>query len=268
MNNIALIAGEGALPVAIAKKLAESESGRPLILTMRDPEPFKIYAEKLIHTKTPNLGRCVREIKAFGADTLIMAGRVPKKIIYSSFIALLFDKLTRSVITQRRRDDHSLLGSVVKVFEDNGIKVIPYWQIVPEFSAHEGNLAEREPNTDEFRDINYGREILRVTLPCSFGQAIVISGGSVVAIEAMEGTDEMIKRAGKLVRRGVVVKMMREDQDLRYDLPTIGLKTIEAMHEAGLTCLAVEAGRTLIIDPDETLKRAGIYNIAVWGIKK
>lgn len=283
-RNIALIAGEGALPVAIAKKLAEDEINKinknykPLILTLRtgkDAEIFAPYAGKLICLKTPNLSRCVRELKNFGANSLIMAGRVPKKIIYSLPFVFLFDKLTRSVITQSRRDDHSLLGAVVKIFEREGIKVIPYWQILPEFIAPEGNLAEREPTENEFRDINYGREILRVTLPCSFGQAIAVAGGAVLAIEAIEGTDEMIKRAGfflpksknKSGKSGVIVKMMREDQDLRYDLPTVGVKTIEAMHDAGLTCLAVEAGRTLIIEPDETLKRAGKYNIAVWGIK-
>jgi len=267
MNNIALIAGEGALPVAIAKKL-----DKPLILTLRDKRDAEIlepYASKLVRMSAPNLGKCVREMKANGYDTLIMAGRVAKKFIYSMPLVILFDKLTRCVVKQSIRDDHALLGAIVKVFERENIKVIPYWQILPEFIAAQGKLSSREPNLNEFKDINYAKEILRVTLPCSFGQAIAVSGGCVLAVEAMEGTDEMIKRAGNLLGHksgGVVVKMIRQDQDLRYDLPTIGIKTIEAMHEAGLTCLAVEAGKTLIIEPDETLNLAGKYNIAVWGI--
>ena len=267
MNNIALIAGEGALPLAIAQKL-----DKPLILTLRrsrsEAESLEAYAGKLVCMNSPNLGRCVREIKNFGADTLIMAGRVPKRFIYSMPFVILFDKLTRDIIKQSSRDDHSLLGAIVKVFEREGIKVMPYWQILPEFIAAKGKLASREPSLNEFKDIDYGCEILRVTLPCSFGQAVAVSGGCVLAVEAMEGTDAMIQRAGSLSggKGGVVVKMMRDDQDLRYDLPTIGIKTIQAMHEAGLTCLAIQAGRTLIIEPDETLNLASKYNIAVWGI--
>ena len=261
---VALIAGEGALPVAIARKLSE-EGTPPLILTLRDDlETFRPLAGKLVRLRAPSLGRCVREIKTWGAGALIMAGRVPKRVIYC--LPLLFDPLTRSVLARSLRDDHSLLGSIVDAFEREGIQVLPYWQILPEFLAAEGRLAERDPTEKEWADVNCGREILRVTLPCSFGQAVVVADGSVVAVEAMEGTDAMIERAGQLAGRGTVVKMMRTDQDLRYDLPTIGPGTLESMHRAGLTCLAVEAGRTLIVESDVTLSLAGKYGIAVVGI--
>ena len=262
--SIALLAGEGILPVEIAKKL-QTVQGKILILTLRgDPEALKPYASKLIKMRVPNLGRALREIKNFGDDSLIMAGRVPKKIIYC--LPLLFDKITRSVLKKSLRDDHSLLGGVVKVFESHGIQVIPYWQILPEFIASQGKLTSREPTKSEFYDIESGIKILRVTLPCSFGQAVCMAGGAVVAIEAMEGTDMMIKRAGSLSGRGVVVKMIREDQDLRYDLPTVGTRTLENMHESGLTCLAVESGKTLILEPEKFFNLAEKFNIAVWGI--
>ncbi|MBQ9566243.1 MAG: UDP-2,3-diacylglucosamine diphosphatase LpxI [Synergistaceae bacterium] len=269
MERIALIAGEGVLPVALARKL--SEGGQPpLILTLRDDTtPLQPFARKLIRLYAPNLGRAAREARDFGADSLIMAGRVPKRIIYSPrFLwAALTDPLTRSVAARCLRDDHSLLGGVVSALESKGIKVIPYWQILPEFLALEGKLAEREPTPGELKDIECGRAVLRVTLPCSFGQAVVVADGAVVAVEAMEGTDAMIARAGDLAGRGVAVKMMRTDQDLRYDLPTVGPATIEGMRKAGLTCLAVESGRTLILEPDVTLSLAARYHIAVWGIK-
>lgn len=263
-NNIALIAGEGILPVEIAKKLNALQD-KTLIFTLRDdPEKLEPYAAKLIRLKTPNLGRGLREIKNFGSDKLIMAGRIPKKIIYC--LPLLFDRISRSVLKKSLRDDHSLLGAIVKVFEQENIQVIPYWQILPEFIASQGKLTSREPTQSEFLDINYGVKVLRVTLPCSFGQAVCVAGGAVVAVEAMEGTDMMIKRAGTLAGRGVVVKMMREDQDLRYDLPTVGTITLENMHEAGLTCLAVESSRTLILEPEKFFALAEKYNIAVWGL--
>ncbi|MBQ7543823.1 MAG: UDP-2,3-diacylglucosamine diphosphatase LpxI [Synergistaceae bacterium] len=260
----ALIAGQGILPVEIARRLRELQP-ETLILALRDdPEELAPYATRLVKMRSPNLGRGLREIKAFGSDRLIMAGRIPKRIIYC--LPLLFDRLTRSVLRKSLRDDHSLLGAIVSVFEAKGITVIPYWQILPEFIASRGKLSSRSPNEQEQQDVAYGREILRVTLPCSFGQAVCVAGGAVVAVEAMEGTDKMIHRAGELAGRGVVVKMMRTDQDMRYDLPTVGTRTIEAMREAGLSCLAVEAGKTLILEPEKFFALADKYKIAVWGI--
>ena len=260
----ALIAGQGILPVEIARRLRETQP-ETLVLALRDdPEALRPYASRLVHMSSPNLGRGLRELKAFGADKVIMAGRIPKKVIYC--LPLLFDRVTRSVLRKSLRDDHSLLGAVVDVLEAEGIEVIPYWQILPEFIASQGKLSERPPNAQEQQDIAYGREILRVTLPLSFGQAVCIAGGAVVAVEAMEGTDKMIRRAGELAGRGVVVKMMRKDQDMRYDLPTVGTRTLEAMHEAKLTCLAVEAGKTLILEPEKFFALADKYKIAVWGI--
>ena len=264
MSSIALIAGQGILPVEIAKKLRELQS-ETLILALRDDlETLRPYASRLVHMSSPNLGRGLREIKSFGADSVIMAGRIPKQLIYC--LPLLFDPLSRSVLRRCLHDDHSLLGAIVNAFEAEGVKVIPYWQILPEFIAQKGKLSEREPTPKEQKDIAYGIEILRVTLPCSFGQSVSVADGAVIAIEAMEGTDKMILRAGELVGRGVVVKMMREDQDMRYDLPTVGVRTLENMKKAGLTCLAVESGRTLILEPEEFFALAEKYNIAVWGI--
>ena len=108
--------------------------------------------------------------------------------------------------------------------------------------------------------------MLKATLPCSFGQALIVADGAVVAGEAMEGTDAMIGRAGNLSAKGVLVKMMRADQDPRYDLPTVGPQTIENMARAGLTCLAVEARRTLVMDAEKTLALADRCGIAVWGL--
>ena len=250
----ALIAGEGILPCEIAKRLHDSDVSL-LVLTLRDD----------VEDRTPKLGRVVKEIKTFGANELIMAGRIPKKIIYR-LPFLLFDRLSRSVMHKTLRDDHSLLGSIVAAFESENIKVIPYWQILPEFIASSGRLSERSPTQKEMKDVEYGREILRVTLPCSFGQAVCVADGAVVAVEAMEGTDAMIKRAGSLSGHGVVVKMMKVNQDMRYDLPTVGEMTLEAMKESGLTCLAVESGKTLILEPEKFFALADEYNIAVWGI--
>ena len=259
--SVSLAAGKGILPVEIARKI------RPeLILTLGgEADELRKYTGKLVIMKYPSLGRAIREMKAVNADKVIMAGAVPKNLMYC--LPLIFDRMSRQVLRKSLHDDHSLLGEIVKALEEAGISVIPYWQILPEFIASTGKLSHRKPTPKEFSDIEYAREILRVILPCSFGQGVCVAEGSVVAVEAMEGTDRMIQRAGEISGRGVIVKMMKTGQDMRYDLPTVGAMTLENMKKAGLTCLAVEAGKTLILEPEKFFELADEYNIAVWGIE-
>lgn len=264
-ENIALIAGEGMLPVEIAKKLHTLQPSTLIISLRSDPEVLAPYAKKLVRAKIPSLKRGLKEIKSFGANKLIMAGRIPKKIIYCLPL-FLFDSHSRRIVRESLRDDHSLLGSVVKEFERENIKVIPYWQILPEFIAKTGKLSERSPTQKEFEDIEYAKKILRVTLPLSFGQAVCVADCAVVAIESMEGTDAMISRVKNLAGRGVLVKMMKEGQDMRYDLPTVGPLTLENMKSSGLTCLGIESGKTLILEPEKFFALAQKFKIAVWGI--
>ena len=259
----ALIAGEGILPLEIARRMTERGKA-PLVITLRnDADAFRGIADPFIRMRYPKLSLVVRKMVQHGVRNVIMAGRVPKKIIY---IPALFDPLTLRYLTRISHDDHSLLAAVVDIIESNGISVIPYWHILPEFVAPEGQLGHRPPTEKEIRDFECGINVLKVTLPCSFGQALVVADGAVVAIEAIEGTDAMIERAGKLVSKGVLVKMMRSDQDLRYDLPAIGPDTIENMARSGLTCVAVEASRTLILDAEKTFDVAKRCNIAIWGL--
>jgi hypothetical protein len=116
-------------------------------------------------------------------------------------------------------------------------------------------------------DIAYARDVAQTLLPLSFGQTLAVHGKAVVAVEAMEGTDQMIKRAGELVNGGILLKMMREDQDERYDLPTVGPSTIRGMASAGLSCLAVEAGKTIVLERDDLARLAREAGIAVWGLR-
>ena len=266
---VALLAGKGSLPVELARRLAEAGT-LPLVMSWRsDPETFKPFARPLVRLRLLRMSRVVREMRRHGATQLIMAGLIPKKLLYilPYLLPFVLDPLGIRALTRGARDDHSLLGSIVSVLEEEGIAVLPYWQLLPEFMATEGPMSSRAPTEGELQDVSCGVDVLRVTLPCSFGQALVVSGGAVVAVEAMEGTDAMIERAGTLVRRGVVVKMMRADQDPRYDIPIIGPRTIEKMRSARLTCLAVEAHRTLIMEPQKTFSLADSYGIAVWGIE-
>ncbi|GHS94472.1 phosphatidate cytidylyltransferase [Synergistales bacterium] len=263
----AIVAGEGILPVEIAKRLFET-GVLPVVLALRsDIDAFGGISESVTRIRCPGVGRIIKEMKRASVQNVILAGRVSKRIIYTmAIIPALFDSVTLKTLAKSARDDHSLLASVVEAIEEAGIKVIPYYQILPELLASEGRISERAPNAEETRDIECGEAVLRVTLPMSFGQAVIVAGGAVVALEALEGTDAMIERSSALVKNGVLVKMMRIDQDTRYDMPTVGPATIAHMARAGLTCLAVESRRTLIMEPQETFSLAERHNIAIWGL--
>jgi len=213
-----------------------------------------------------------------GVGAVTLAGTVPKRMMYETQL----DPTLRALLAGGSNDDHSLLGRIVAVFESAGLRVLPYTSYLADSLAPEGHVAGRDPSDAEAADIEYGRGVLSVTLPLSFGQSVVVAGGAVVAVEAMEGTDAMIRRAGELLGGrcakagadvsapssvgGVVVKMMRCDQDERYDVPVVGLSTLETMRDAGVSCLAVEAGRTLLLHPETFRERAAMWGIAVVGI--
>ena len=269
---IAVISGEGSLPVEIAKTLI-SLGERPVALTFcSDPEKMAEFADPVLRLGKLKLSLGLKMLKENNVDRVILAGTVPKRNIYAP--SVLLDPVSLKILMKSRKDDHSLLGAVVSWFENEGIKVLPYASYVARCLAPEGQISARAPNSAEKNDIEYGERILKTILPLSFGQSLVVADEAIVAVEAMEGTDEIILRSGELLRekatkrKGAVVKMMRSDQDERYDLPTIGPDTVENIYKAGLSCIAVESERTLILEYDKVIEKAGRYDIAVWGLKK
>jgi DUF1009 family protein len=270
--SIAIIAGEGSLPVEIAKTLI-SQGELPVSLTIcSDPEKMAGYSSPVMNLGKLKLSLGLKMLKENDVDRVILAGTVPKRSIYTP--SVLLDPLSLKIFLRSRKDDHSLLGAVVSWFESEGIKVLPYTSYVARCLAPEGLISARAPNCEEVKDIKYGERILKAILPFSFGQSLVVADEAIVAVEAMEGTDGMITRSGELLsgkmakRKGTIIKMMRTDQDERYDLPTVGPNTIENMHKAGLSCIAIESQRTLVLEYDKVLECAGRYDIAIWGLER
>jgi len=269
---IAIIAGEGRLPVEIAKTLISLGELPVSLAICSDPEKMADLASPVISLEKLKLSLGLKLLKENNVDRVIMAGTVPKRSIYTP--SVLLDPVSLKILMRSRKDDHSLLGEVVSWFESEGIKVLPYTSYVARCLAPEGLISNRAPNNEEKKDIEYGERVLKAILPHSFGQSLVVADEAIVAVEAMEGTDGMILRSGELLCdkaakcKGTIVKMMRADQDERYDLPTIGPDTIENMYKAGLSCIAVESLRTLILEFDKVLEKARRYDIAVWGLKR
>jgi len=265
LGKIGLIAGEGMLPVSIAEQLSKNGDAPVLYNLRASYEPLRDFCCEIVDIQKPNLGAAIKSMRALGVDRVIMAGRVPKTLAFKP--ALLDFTSQRFLASLLFRDDHSLLGAIVDFFEKEGFKVISYRNIVPQLLAREGHIAGRHPSKEETADANYGFDICRKLVPLSFGQSVAVKKGAVIAVEAIEGTDRMIARAGELAKGGTVAKMMRLDQDERYDIPTVGPDTLRNMASAGLTCLAVHADWTLIMEPDEFARVAQKEKISVIGVK-
>jgi DUF1009 family protein len=163
-----------------------------------------------------------------------------------------------------RRNTDSLIGAIATELQSEGIELVDSTCFLQDSLPKSGTLTRREPSKQEREDIAYGLEIAREIARLDLGQTIVVRGKACVAIEAMEGTDETIRRAGRLVNgRLTVVKVAKPDQDMRFDVPVVGVPTIEAMREAGATCLSITAGKTLMFDRDEMIATAEKNKISI-----
>jgi DUF1009 family protein len=241
-----------------------------------DPEmDARAAADPGVRVHWLSLGELSRLIEMFqreGVHQAVMAGQVKHKQIFSSIRPDW--RLAKLLLSLRTRNTDMLLGAVAKVLGDEGIELIPSTAYLERLLAQPGVLTARAPNEQEERDIAYGREMARGLAAFDLGQTVVVAAQACIAIEAMEGTDATIKRAGELMlslgdpastldRSLTVVKVAKPKQDLRFDVPVIGIHTIETMRAAGATCLALEAHRTLIFDRDAVRAEADAAGIAV-----
>jgi DUF1009 family protein len=201
-----------------------------------------------------------------------MAGQVKHKQIFSSIRPDW--RLAKLLLNLRARNTDMLLGAVAKVLGDEGIELISSTTFLEPLLAQEGVLTARAPDAEERKNIEYGLGVASAVAGFDIGQTVVVAAQACVAVEAMEGTDAAIERAGQLMasleedastleRRLTVVKVAKPKQDMRFDVPVIGIKTVEAMIRAGATCLSIEAGRTLLFDREALLARASEAGIAI-----
>jgi DUF1009 family protein len=278
MSKLGLIAGNGRFPFLLldAARAHGTEVVVAAIQEETDPEmDARAAADPGVRVHWLSLGELSRLIEMFqreGVHQAVMAGQVKHKQIFSSIRPDW--RLAKLLLSLRTRNTDMLLGAVAKVLGDEGIELIPSTAYLERLLAQPGVLTARAPNEQEERDIAYGREMARGLAAFDLGQTVVVAAQACIAIEAMEGTDATIKRAGELMlslgdpastldRSLTVVKVAKPKQDLRFDVPVIGIHTIETMRAAGATCLALEAHRTLIFDRDAVRAEADAAGIAV-----
>ena len=275
---LGLIAGNGRFPFLLLDA-ARAHGRRVVVAAIREETDPAMNARAADDPGTTvhwlSLGELSRLIETFqreGVTEAVMAGQVKHKQIFSSIRPDW--RLAKLLLNLRTRNTDMLLGAIAKVLSDEGIELISSTSFLEPLLAPQGVLTAREPNEQERRDIAYGREVAAAIAGYDIGQTVVIAGQACVAVEAMEGTDATIARAGALMRtleedastldRSLtVVKIAKPKQDMRFDVPVIGEATIAVMREARATCLALEAGRTLIFDRERVIAAADAAGIAI-----
>ncbi len=283
LEPLGLIAGNGRFPFLILD--AARAHGHPVVVAaIREETDVAINARAAsdagITVHWLSLGELSRLIGTFqraGVRQAVMAGQVKHKQIFSSIRPDW--RLAKLLLSLRTKNTDMLLGAVAKVLGDEGITLLPSTAFLEPMLAAAGVLTTRAPSQLEQADIDYGLGVARGIASFDIGQTVVVASGACVAVEAMEGTDATILRAGTLLgtlvgeastleRELTVVKVAKPKQDLRFDVPVVGVPTIEAMIAAGAGCLAVEAGRTLLFDRLALTARADAAGIAIVGMER
>ncbi|HJQ32523.1 MAG TPA: UDP-2,3-diacylglucosamine diphosphatase LpxI [Pyrinomonadaceae bacterium] len=262
-----LIAGNGKFPFLVLEgaRRAGAEVAVAAIREETDPAIERL-ADRLVWVGIGQLGRMIRFFKREGVEKAIMAGQVKHVQIFSG--ALPDVRMLKMLLSLPRRNTDALIGGVAAELQREGIELIDSTYFLQDHLPREGVLTRRAPDERERGDIEYGLEVAREIARLDLGQTIVVRARACVAIEAMEGTDETVRRAGRLARgRLTVVKVAKPNQDMRFDVPVVGVPTIQTMIEAGATCLCLTAGKTLIFDREEMIRLAERHRIAVAAVQ-
>jgi len=276
MTRLGLIAGNGKFPFLVLDA-ARAQGYEVVVAAIREetfPEIESHGAASVHWISLGELSKLIDTFKAAGVTRAVMAGQVKHKQIFS---AIKPDwRLAKLLLSLGTRNTDSLLGAVAKVLADEGIMLENSTALLEPLLARTGVLTKRAPSVQELKDIEYGRAVGRRLAEYDIGQTVVIAEAACVAVEAMEGTDATIERAGLLMlsldsageastlsRALTVVKIAKPGQDMRFDVPVIGVKTIETMARAGASCLAVDAGRCLLLDGEAMTRAADGAGIAV-----
>ena len=272
-KRLGLIAGNGRFPFLVLD--AARAQGLEVIVAAIKEETFpEIESRPAAAVHWLSLGELSRLIETFkreGVRRAVMAGQVKHKQIFSSIRPDW--RLGKLLLSLGTRNTDSLLGGIAKALAEEGITLENSTSLLEPLLAKRGVLTKRAPSDQEKNNIEYGRSVARHLARFDIGQTIVIAEGACVSVEAMEGTDATIERAGQIMasldadpstlsRALTVIKIAKPDQDMRFDVPVVGVKTIDAMRKAGATCLAIDAGKCLLLDGEQVTNAADTFNIA------
>jgi UDP-2,3-diacylglucosamine hydrolase len=267
---IGLIAGNGTFPFLVldaARRLghdvtivAVQEEASPDLNAAAAREP----RADIVWLSLGQLSKCIETLRAAGATHAVMAGQVKHVKIFSS---ILPDRLLLSALLRlRSKNTDALISAVADVMREHGVELLDSTAFLTPLLARPGRIASRPLTGPEESDLAFGYTMADAIAGLDIGQTVVVKDAAVVAVEAMEGTDAVIARAGRLAGPGTrVVKVAKPTQDMRFDVPVVGVPTVQAMRDAGATVLSVDAGKTLVFDLQELIRAADAAGIAVVG---
>jgi DUF1009 family protein len=273
MRPLGLIAGEGVFPLLVAR--GARAAGREVVCAALAGSAWPDLARECDRFKwvgVVRLGQWVRVLRSAGCHEAIMVGRVTKSQMYDRwrYFRYIPDLLTARVWFTRLRHDrtpHAMLNAIAETLGERGITLIDSTTYTPDQLATEGVMTQRQPSESQWIDIRAGWEICRQISRMDIGQSIAVLNRDVIAVEALEGTNAMIERAGSLVKVGgwTLIKVANKQQDMRMDVPTVGVTTIEKLAAAKAGCVVLEAGKTVLLEKQKVLEMADRYKIAVVG---
>jgi DUF1009 family protein len=266
-KSIGIIAGTGDLPKIIARD-ARDRGFKVITIALENlasPDLNRV-SDEIKWINVGKLGELIDTLKEFDAKEAIMAGKVPKTLLYKSKLTPDL-RAVKLLFSLKDKSDDSILNAITKELEKEGIHVIDTPTFSPHLLTPEGVLTDDPPAMDEWKDIEFGWRIAKEIGRLDIGQTVVVKGQAVMAVEAIEGTDEAILRGGKLSGEGaVVIKVSKPHQDMRLDVPVIGLDTLKSMVEVRARVIAVEAQRSMIVNRERLIKEAEESGISIVGI--
>ncbi len=266
MKKIGIVSGKGELPCLLA--MEARRQGYYVVMIALDPiaGPMNGCADEVKRINVGRLGEIIKTLKASGIQEAIMAGKVSKSLIYQGKITPDM-RAVKLLFTLKDRKDDTILQAITDEIESEGIRMMRTTDFAGDMLMPAGLLTQRRTTTAEDKDIAFGLGIAKEIGRVDIGQTVVVKGRAVMAVEAIEGTDEAIRRGGRLAGDGaVVVKVSKPQQDMRYDVPVVGLDTLRVMIEVRASVLAIEAGKALIIQRQEMISTANEAGISIIGV--
>jgi DUF1009 family protein len=269
-KKLAIIAGMGGLPKTVAAE-AKKMGYRVVGIALQPPsdeslEPFVDDFHKI------NLGRfggLISLLKKLSITNAVMAGKIPKDLLYKKKTSIIPDmKAVKLLFSLKNRADDTIMNAVVNELEKNGITLSSTTDFTRNLLAPAEVMTRKKPSKDELKDIEFGWDIAKEMGRLDIGQTVVVKELAVMAVEAIEGTDEAIKRGGRLAEKNaVVIKVSKPRQDLRFDVPVVGIDTLHSMKNVAAKVLALEAGKCIIVDKEKFIKEADNEGFVVVGVK-
>ncbi len=277
-KKLGIIAGIGSLPHAVATE-AKNAGYEVIGIAFQLGDEFsesptsnslESVADEFHKISIGKFGSLISLLKKLSIREAVFAGKVPKNLLYKNKKKIIPDlKTLKMLFSLKNRSDDTIMTLVVKELENNGITIHKTTEFTKNLLAPEGVLTTRKPTKSDLEDLEFGWEIARKMGHLDIGQTVVVKDKAVMAVEAIEGTDEAIKRGGLLANKGaVIIKVSKPHQDMRFDVPAVGLETLHSMKRADAKMLAIEAGKCIIVDKEKFINEANKAGITVVGIKK